>query len=371
MSRISTKKLISWFHLWPGLISSVIVFLVCITGTIAVYCDEIIDLSAGDARYVKEVKSEKLPTEELIQIVKKEFPDRKNPSYMVAYKDPERTVRFNTFSKDEGLRMVYVDPYNGQILADDGTIYFFYILVHIHNSFLLGKTGQWIVDIATIIFVLELLTGLFLWLPKKWSKTARDGALKIKWKSTGKRLNYDLHKVLGFYGLSIMLVLSLTGLLIAFEPLSHSVMKAFGADTSHDWEKSLPKYNADAQPILLNTIIDKAFAKNPNRNEIQVYTYKMDSSGYYMMRLADRVGLKSAQNAQPLVYDRYSGIEISMPESTMKHEKIENLVWVLHMGNWMGPVGKFVTFLGGLIATSLPVTGFYIWWGKKKKKKKE
>lgn len=371
MSRISTKKLISWLHLWPGLISAVIVFWVCITGTIAVYCDEIMELSAGDVRYAKEIKAERLSTEEMIEIIKKEFPERRNPSYMVAYKDPERSVRFNTFSKEDGLRMVYIDPYSGQILADDGTIYFFYITVHLHNSFLLGKTGQWIVDIATIVFVLELLTGLFLWLPKKWNKTSRDGALKIKWKSTSKRLNYDLHKVLGFYALAIMLVLSLTGLIIAFEPLSHSVMNIFGADTSHNWEKTLPKFKENEQPIPLNTIIDKAFAEYPNRDEIQLYTYKMDSSGYYMLRLADRVGLKSAENAQPIVYDRYSGEEIPMPQSTLQHEKVDNMIWALHMGNWMGPVGKFITFLGGLIATSLPITGFYIWWGKRRRKKKE
>ncbi|WP_373285061.1 hypothetical protein [Parapedobacter defluvii] len=36
------------------------------------------------------------------------------------------------------------------------------------------------------------------------------------------------------------------------------------------------------------------------------------------------------------------------------------------MGQW----GKFFTFVGGLIATSLPITGFYIWWGRRRKHKK-
>ena len=36
-------------------------------------------------------------------------------------------------------------------------------------------------------------------------------------------------------------------------------MKAFDADTSHQWEKSLPKYNSSEIPLNLNLFIDKAF----------------------------------------------------------------------------------------------------------------
>lgn len=43
------------------------------------------------------------------------------------------------------------------------------------------------------------------------------------------------------------------------------------------------------------------------------------------------------------------------------------MYWTLHMGNWIGLLGKNVTFLGGLIASILPVTGFFIWWNKLKR----
>lgn len=366
--KLSTKKLISWLHLWPGMISAVIVFFVCITGTIIVYCDEIMELSAGEAKYVPVAKAERLPVETLIDIIKKKYPERKAISYMVAYKDPNRSVRFNTYGDEDGLRMVYIDPYTGDILKDDGTIYFFYITAHLHNSFLLGKTGQWIVDIATIVFIIELLTGLYLWWPKKWNKTSQNGALKIKWKSTAKRLNYDLHKVLGFYSLGIILLLSLTGMIIAFKPLSTSLMKIVGADTSHEWQHNMPKFQEDKSIYDLNKLISSSFEKYPDKRQIQVSTYKIESSGYYTLRIADRVGLKSAQSPIYKFYNRFSGEEIKIPDSALKHEKVENIIWTLHMGNWMGQIGKFITFIGGMIATSLPITGFYIWWGKRRKR---
>src|SRR5690606_16723176 len=138
------SKTIAWIHLWPSLVSAVILIFVCLTGTIIVYCDEIMELSAGKARFVEEVGSQRLEPDELIERLKAHFPDRGTPGYMVAYKDPNRSVRFNMFSKQEGLRMVYVNPYTGEVLKDDGTIYFFYITAHLHNSLLLHTPGQWI-----------------------------------------------------------------------------------------------------------------------------------------------------------------------------------------------------------------------------------
>lgn len=364
----STKKIIRYLHLWPGLISAIIVFFVCITGTIIVYSDEIMELSAGKAKYAQEIKTERLPANEILKILNEKFPTRK-PSYMVAYKDPERSVRFNMFSKEEGLRMVYVDPYSGEILKDDSTIYFFYITAHLHNSLLLGKPGQWIIDIATIIFIIELITGLILWLPKKWNAKTLKNIFSVKVKSTSQRLNYDLHRVLGIYALIMLLILSLTGLLIAFEPLSHATMKILGAgEDGHSWQKSLPAFDAEKKEVELNSLIKEAFDKYPKKEEVQIDVFKLETKGYYFLRVADRIGLKSAQNPEYLVYERSGGKLIEMPEATVKHEKIENTVWVLHMGNWMGQLGKLVTFLAGLIASSLPITGFYIWWNKRKKK---
>lgn len=365
---LSTKKIVRYLHLWPGLISAIILFFVCITGTIIVYSDEIIELSAGNSKYVKEIKSERLPANDILKILNETFPNRK-PSYMVSYKDPERSVRFNMFSKEDGLRMVYVDPYSGEILKDDNTIYFFYVTAHLHNSLLLGKTGQWIIDIATIIFIIELITGLILWLPKKWNGKTLKNFFTIKAKSTSQRLNYDLHRVLGIYALVILLILSFTGLLIAFEPMSHATMKILGAgDDGHSWQKSLPTFDKSKEEVELNSLIKEAFEKYPKKEEVQIDIFKLETKGYYYLRVADRIGLKSAQSPEYLVYNRANGSLFEIPKETIRHEKIENAVWVLHMGNWMGQLGKLVTFLGGLIASSLPVTGFYIWWNKRKKK---
>ncbi|WP_425571122.1 PepSY domain-containing protein [Olivibacter ginsenosidimutans] len=48
-------KTIAWLHLWPSLASALVLIFVCLTGTIVVYNDEVIALSAGQAKYVRQV----------------------------------------------------------------------------------------------------------------------------------------------------------------------------------------------------------------------------------------------------------------------------------------------------------------------------
>jgi uncharacterized iron-regulated membrane protein len=43
----------------------------------------------------------------------------------------------------------------------------------------------------------------------------------------------------------------------------------------------------------------------------------------------------------------------------------------IHVGAVLGLPGKIIAFCASLIAASLPITGFYIWWGRRKKKKAE
>lgn len=367
----SIRNLIEKLHLWLGLFTAPLVFFICITGTIIVFCDEIMELSAGDARYVKEVKAEALPAEELISILKQEFPTRMQPSYMVFYRDPQRSVRINSFGREEGLHMVYIDQYTGQILKDDRTIYFFYIVAHLHHSLLWHGVGDWIIDIGSIIFLIALLTGLVLWWPKNLSRSKLKGAFTLKLNATAQRFNHDLHSVGGFYGLAVGILLTVTGLLIAFKPFSAFTQKAFGGNPEIQMRTVFAQANDSTRmAVPANDVIKQAFADFPEKTEIQFYSYWLNDWGYYAMYAANKIGIKSAMNGKLLAYDKYTGERVALQKELEINEAVSNTYWTLHLGNYMGLFGKIITFLGGLIASSLPVTGFIIWWNKRKRSQK-
>lgn len=363
---VKIRRLFGKLHLWVGLLTAPVVFFVCLTGTIIVFGDEIIELSAGQARYVKEVKKDKVPIESILKNLKQAYPDRFTPFYMVVYKDPNRSLRFNTYGKKIGLRMVYVDPYTGQILKDDPTIYFFFIVAHLHHSLLLHEPGEWVVKISTLLFVISLITGIALWLPKNWDIRYSKTSFLIKWPAKFKSLNYDLHNVLGFYSLGIVLTLSLTGLILGFESWKNITIDLFGGDSQLNWKKNTTEWDRSLQPYPMNNIIESTFKNHPEKSQIQIMTYLKDA-GYYYVKASDRVALKSTTDQKFLVFNKHDGKEVRMPEKIYRNETIENMIWMLHMGTWYGMLGKIVTFIGGVIATSLPVTGFVIWINKRKR----
>jgi uncharacterized iron-regulated membrane protein len=48
-------------------------------------------------------------------------------------------------------------------------------------------------------------------------------------------------------------------------------------------------------------------------------------------------------------------------------DKAMRMNYDVHVGAIAGLPGKIIAFLDSLIAASLPLTGFYIWWGRRKK----
>ena len=52
-------------------------------------------------------------------------------------------------------------------------------------------------------------------------------------------------------------------------------------------------------------------------------------------------------------------------------DKLMRMNYDLHTGAVFGLAGKIFAFLISLLIATLPISGFYIWWGRNKKKKKE
>ncbi|GLB53156.1 hypothetical protein NBRC110019_21960 [Neptunitalea chrysea] len=361
------NKIVAWIHLWPSIVSGIVVVFVCLTGTIIVYGDEIMDLSAGDAKYV---------TPGDTRLTYAEINERvlaKNSLYGISeavfYKDPTRSVRLRIFDrKNVKMLLMYIDPYTGEILKEDTTIYFFFITAHLHAQLLAGPIGGWIVVVSTIIFFISSITGLILWWPKKWNKTTRKASFTVKWSAKFKRLNYDLHNVFGFYSLLLCVILSGTGLIIFFHTLMDVTVKVTGGDEL-GLMHYLPKADSTKTQLDMVTFAYKTLEEEyPEKEAASIRVYQSEKVGSFTFTTG-KPGLKSIEKDDVTAYNKYTGEKITIKPETLTHEKTENTVWQLHMGQWWGQLGKLLTFLAGIVATSLPITGFIVWWGKQKKKK--
>ena len=81
----------------------------------------------------------------------------------------------------------------------------------------------------------------------------------------------------------------------------------------------------------------------------------------------------SYHKSSSLIFDENSGelLHTHDPKDKNFGEKVVNANYDIHTGSYFGLFGKIIWFIAGLICTSLPVTGFLIWWGKRKKQGKK
>ncbi|MBV7440798.1 PepSY domain-containing protein [Weeksellaceae bacterium TAE3-ERU29] len=374
----SIEKLISWLHLWLGLIAGIIIFFVAITGTIFVFCDDIIDLVAGEAKYVSvPVDSEPLSPDELLAVFKEQEPERK-AFYFDFYKAPDRSFRVASTKKkneeDVGvLSYTYMNPYNGEILKTSNSYQFFYIVAHLHSELLMHKTSKTIVGIATIIFLIQLISGLILWIPRKWNKTLCKNAFTIKKGTNWRRKNYDFHNVLGFYSLLFALLITITGLIMAYKTLENFTQKTFGGNpnTRELIKQYEPPLDKNKEALSFHSLIKKISEENPKVKQIRLSFSKGEKSGTYYLLTGDYIGLKSKTNGKTTLINKYTGEEVNLPQDLENYNKINQTNFDLHVGSWLGIPSKIITFIIGLICASLPITGFIIWWNKERGKRKK
>lgn len=329
--------------------------------------------------------------EELIQLFQQKVPNRK-AFYIDIYKDQNRSFRIASTSiekqqkakkpqangkRERGPRGVfayhYLNPYTGEILGSTKSYEFFYVVAHIHAQLLAGKVGKTVVGIASIIFFTQLIGGLILWWPKKWNKSTKEAAFKIRSGTKWRRRNYDLHNVLGFYALIPALFLTITGLIMAYECLTNLTMKTFGGnpDAHALTEQYKPAYIPNQQALTYSDYITLNFTNFPEAKQLRMGIPDKDSNTVYTVKVARFIGLKSMYNGKEFHTNKYTGEPIKYPKDIEMHEVIEHTNFDLHVGYWGGQFGKLLTFLFGIICSSLPVTGFLIWWGRRKKKPKK
>lgn len=369
------KKIRSWvndIHLWLGLASGIILFVVCLTGTIYTFSAEIKEFLAPETYSVEVPENGNiLEAEKLINIVKKE--NEGQAATLVIPANPEKA--YQVIMKKEGERRgtaYYIDQYSGELKGDgkNTTSEFFTSMFKLHRWLLLDMNiGRPIVGVATIIFVLILISGMVIWFPNK-VKHWRQG-LKIKTKSSFKRLNHDLHNALGFYAFLLMLVMALTGLTWSFEWYKDGLSNVLGAKVFSREKleiKSSPDEKSEA--ISIEHILKIADQALPYPGDYRINLAQNSEDVVSISK--NKVGFFASSGTDKLIIDQYSAeiLQEDIFAEKAFNEKVAASIKPLHMGYVYGTFSKILYFISCLIATSLPVTGTIIWANKLKKKSK-
>lgn len=373
-----------WLHLWLGLVSGVIVLIVCITACIWVFNEEITALLEPETKVEKQDKAVLTPSQ-LTSVAKSLYPNlttsyatyQQGRVITLALKDPKSKER-----RSGGVTLK-INPYTGKVISSverkKGETDFFRFILNGHRFLWMPyKIGRPVVNYGTMIFVVLLITGLIWWYPKKWNKSTRDKSFKIKWGSSFKRVNLDLHNVLGFYSLLFLLAIALTGMVYGIQWYSEGLYWVTTGEKLTEFKRlesdSLQTNKFYTPEKAMDLAWQKVAAKHPK------------SIGFYYS-FPDTSEAKSAINitVYPSAGQFYNNVGYTFDQHTLKElksndiyssyadagvgGKIRKMNYDIHVGSILGFPGKVLAFLASLIGASLPITGFLIWYGRKFKKK--
>lgn len=382
---MTIKKITGKLHLWLGLSSGLVVFIVAITGCIFAFEEELFAVFHAKLVHVQTPsdRPKTLPISILEHIAQTKIGGGETVSFINIYPEKDRAWEFEVFRYDEeksanslwahaGLysKKAYVNPYTGEVTGIIDMKYEFFTVVRsIHqNLFLNSEIGSPIVGSATIIFVILLISGLVLWWPK--NKAAARQRFAFRWKETTrwKRKNYDLHNILGFYILVFGLFIALTGIVWSFKWWETTIYTLLDGKVERFRLPQNPDKNSTGHqsPHLFDMVLARVQKENPQYSRIFL---SKDHAGNTLTAGANFKDntLWSAHNYY--MYNLSTGREYGRLAQNDKTtgQKWRNSNYDLHTGKTLGYAGMTIAFFVSLISALLPVTGFYIWWGRRKK----
>ena len=361
-----------WFgkwHLYVGIIAGAIVAFIGVTGSILVFQDEI-DRALNPDLFEVIAQKKKMSVEEIVPIIKKNYPRLKIDYLMLNnFKNPNEAYSVMNLKSEEET---FINPYTG--LTSGKRIHtssFIHVVTELHRTLLIPVAGRYICGLASLCLLILTISGLRLWVPKKWKQL--KSALSVRFNGSFKRQNYDWHNSLGFYSSPIVAILSLTGFSITFSILVIPFLFLLSGKSPQGVAQLLgakSAWHAQAVPLPLEAITAAAKQKMPNAH-IGGIAFPADKTGTYRLDILSG-NLPKVGKREMLIVDQYTGKVLLNSRQDFPNVGNAYLSWLtpIHYGSFGGRPTQIIAIIAGLMPLALFITGFIIWWPRYKKQKR-
>lgn len=250
---------------------------------------------------------------------------------------------------------VFIDPSDGSVrgvrrgISRLETVMWF--VERLHVGLAAGPLGRWGVDVSTSAVLLLIMTGLVLWWRKKrW---------RISWAGSWRRVIWDLHNVVGICGSALLILLSVTGFLLAF-------------DGALLWVTHTSPWHV---PPLPRSVVSSPLRRRRNLDQLAREADRaLPAASTYAIRLPmrDRSPVQFLKHApggaghSTVFVDQYAGTILRVDDfSTLPGGyRVREVVRAVHTGDLLGAPTRVLMSLSSLGLVLLVVTGTLVWWKK-------
>lgn len=342
-----TRRTLFVWHSWIGLTGGLLLFVICWSGTVAVFgrdLDRLMDprLTAPAAAEVAweavyEKAAARFPEWTITQVNGPAVPGHAADSWAE--------------DEDGVLRRVYSDPATGEVIGATSYFNIQRFLRSFHMSLFIGELpvlgiplGYLIVGLFSFPLLASGITSL-LFYKRFWRgffRLERHKGAKIFWS--------DLHKLTGLWSLWFLLLIGLTGVWYLVE------WKTAEGPAGPD----APQAVAGAAPLPVTQLVAAAERAYPELRITAISTYA----------LGDGLFQAQGQDGSILVRDRAASVSINAydgavlgvqrPSQLTAYQRWIDTADPLHFGDFGGLWSKAIWFLFGIGLSGLCLTGAYL-----------
>jgi uncharacterized iron-regulated membrane protein len=250
--------------------------------------------------------------------------------------------------------VVSVNQYTGEVLGlrtRGQTVLGFMRALHVRLA--TGDIGRNILRWSTVLMLISLASGLYLWWPRKRIRIRGPWWSRLFWS--------DQHNSFGIFSLVPLLLLTATGIVIGFEDEVSSLLdKMYGTNPVHSSQTPEQSEPSQGSTVTPDQAIAIASAQLPGALPCRLQMPRY--GGLYVVSLTYSDNRIAAER-NSISLDPRSGriVAVNQSASLTPRERFMATNEAIHTGNILGMPTRILAALAGILLPLQVVSGLLIW----------
>lgn len=354
-----------WVHRWSSVVATLPFLILCITGTVLVFREEI-DAALGSVP--TSATPARADVAACMRTLARQIPDQRvlsvgidgegHPGVLLAVVGPPADTGF------DHARLVYFDIGTGQMLGNEEPAKTFTgFILKLHAEWFLGPAGQILGALVALLVLASLLSGLVIYAP--FMRKVSYGAVR---RDRGARLlQLDLHNFMGSVVLGWTLVVSATGCMLGLGSVAFGIWQYTDlAALRRDFAGAAP-VDGRAPPVPVSDVIRTVEARAKPGWSVRSVLYPgtdFTTPRHYGVVLGGSRGLDK-KLLDVKVVDAQTG-EVVRSITMPWYLQALYLSEPLHFGNYGGLPLKLLWTLCNLLALFITANGAWLFFDRRR-----
>lgn len=388
-------------HRWAGLIMSLLLIVVALTGSLLAFHPELERL-INPQFYSDQHDRDTLDIGMLAARVEQIVPDAQINSIFLEGNQGLTFAMVRMPATSNGYTdfdQLILNPHTGEELGrrkfgaiSQGMTNFMPFIYKLHYTLLLDKIGVWILGICAALWTIDCFVGFYLTLPAR-NKVKREinhnylgnsskswwqrwqPAWKIRLGASFNKLNFDLHRANGLWLWIILLMFAWSSVYMNMWDSVYTWATRVVLEYRAPWTE-IAKLPAPLQKTELSwheasIVGQRLMAEHAQAHQIsveKVVGMKLDRErGIYNYTVRSSRDIQDRRGVTRVYFDANTG-ELrlaTLPTGQWNGNTVTSWLYALHMGNVFGLTWRIFVCVMGFVITLLSVTGIVIWMKKR------